>query len=144
MIASEKRLPRTKPKDSTQGCTAPQLTNGQLKTQSNSVRLLINGSIPSFKTQKRGTISKTKAGKVFARTITRRDHKKRMAEIIRAIELQLTSLWQAEAAIQTGSSLPCWIASSVPQNDSAAWIAELRVIPNKGPVNCVEILIEKV
>lgn len=90
--------------------------------------LYVPGEIPSFKTGKRGALVKKLSGKLYARPVTSREDRQRMKEIIRAIESQLRSAWeQAEALTPMGNSLQSWIASSVPLNDSAAWIRGLVV-----------------
>lgn len=53
---------------------------------------------------------------------------KHMEAYTQAIESQLRSAFQTiESETPTGLSLPCWIASCVPHDDSVAWLPEIRV-----------------
>jgi hypothetical protein len=79
------------------------------------------GHVPSFKNSK--MIAR-------GRLITAPEKQEWMEKCIQSFESQLTSLCQmAATATQTEPSLPSWIASSVPADDSLKHIAEETVRP---------------
>lgn len=104
------------------------------------IRLSVNrlGHVPSFKNNK-----------MLARGRLITDPKKQewMEQCIRSIESQLRSVYQTiDTGTLTGLSLPCWIASSLPHDDSVQWISSLRVevVTVEAGQEGAEIVVERV
>jgi len=77
-----------------------------------------------------GHICSFKNSKMLSRgrLITDPTKQKKMERYTQAIELQLRSLYQtAGGETGTGLSLPSWIASCVPLDDSIQWVPEINV-----------------
>ncbi len=87
----------------------------------------VPGNVPSFKNNKRAVIQHrlSNEGKPFAKIILDPKTAERMEAIIQSIVFALCIEYQTRgSATGTGCNLPSWIASSVPLNDSFAWIPE--------------------
>lgn len=81
-----------------------------------SIPVQVETHIPSFKNCKR----------IYGkRLVTEKKVKERFNRIIRVIEYHLSSLFLTGGDVtRTGESLPSWIASSMPLDDSLDWIPE--------------------
>lgn len=74
------------------------------------VTLHIEGRLFSFKTEKRGALSRSKTGKVFSRPITRPEHARKMKQWIQAMKCELSSaMAQAKGQTQMVPAPQRWI-----------------------------------
>ena len=87
------------------------------------VVLSVRGWIPAFKTGKQAAPMWRPGGKLIHFVRTKPEHKERMAEITAGFVSQLLCMLGRAGLTPMDSTAQSWIASRLPCDDSAKWLA---------------------